>query len=262
MGRGPEWLLRCGAAEALGASGATVETEVVELTDDYAGETEACFELIRQVSDRVSGAIKQGAFPVVLSGSCFLAALGVVAGLDEEAPGVAWFDAHPDFSTPETITDGYLDSMGLAILVGDAWQGMLATIPGAHPVPDTAVVLAGARAMEDDQVVRLQASAIKQVPSRELSSSGALASALEALAPRLTGLYLHIDLDVLDAEEAQVNIYSVPDGITADQLVSRVEDVLESGLVKAMSLTAYDPEVDRENRVAPVVDRLLRAAVA
>lgn len=262
MGRGPEWLLECGAAQTLGASGATVETEVLELSADYAGETEACFELIRLVRDRVSGAIEDGAFPVVLSGSCFLAALGVVAGLSEKAPCVAWFDAHSDFSTPETITDGYLDSMGLAILVGDAWQGMLATIPGAHPVPDTAVVLAGVRATEDDQVVRLQASAIKQVPPPDLAARQALASALEALAPPPTGLYLHLDLDVLDAAEVPVNIYSVPDGITADQLVSRVQEVFDSGLVKAVSLTAYDPECDPENRMAPVAERLLRVVAA
>ena len=86
--------------------------------------------------------------------------------------------------------------------------------------------------------------------------------ALDALEPEPTGLYLHVDLDVLDAEAAQVNIYSVPDGISADQLVSRVEQVLETGAVKAMSLTAYDPECDREGRVPPVADRLLRAAAS
>ena len=64
---------------------------------------------------------------------------------------------------------------------------------------------------------------------------------------------------MLDVEEAQANIYSAPDGLTADQLVSRVEEVLESGAAKAMALTAYDPECDRESRVPPVADRLLRA---
>jgi arginase len=259
VGRGPERLLQCGAAEALSVCGATVETEVVELTEKIYSETAGCFELVRQVQERVDAAIGKGAFPVVLSGSCCFAALGVVAGLDEKAPGVVWFDAHPDFNTPESSNSGYFDGMGLAVLIGDAWQGMLATVPGAHPVPDTAVVQAGARDFEDGEELRLRESGIKYLRSEELASSDALAGALEALEPEPTGRYLHVDLDVLDVEEAQVNIYSAPDGLTADQLLSRVEDVLESGAVKAMSLTAYDPECDRESRVPPVADRLLRA---
>jgi arginase len=259
VGRGPERLLGCGAAEALGASGATVETEMVELTEDFSNEPEGCFELIRQIGDRVSAAAGKGAFPVVLSGSCCLAALGVVAGLDESAPGVIWFDAHSDFNTPETTTSGYFDGMGLAALIGDAWQGMLGTVPGARPVPDTAVVQAGVRDFDDDDERRLRESGIKSLGPEELASSDALTQALDALEPAPTGLYLHVDLDVLDAEAAQVNIYSAPDGISADQLVSRVEEVLRTGAVKAMSLTAYDPECDREGRVPPVAGRLLEA---
>ena len=262
VGRGPERLLECGAAEALGASGATVETEMVELTEDFSNEAEGCFELIRRVGDHVSAATGKGAFPVILSGSCCLAALGVTAGLGEGAPGVVWFDAHSDFNTPETTTSGYLDGMGLAVLIGDAWRGMLRTVPGARTVSATAVVQGGVRDFDDDDERRLSESGIKSLRPLELASGDALGAALDALEPEPTGLYLHVDLDVLDAEAAQVNIYSVPDGISADQLVARVEQVLETGAVKAMSLTAYDPECDREGRVPPVADRLLRAAAS
>jgi hypothetical protein len=43
MGRGPERLLAGGAAEALGAAGSTVDTEVVELTGKFSNEIGACF---------------------------------------------------------------------------------------------------------------------------------------------------------------------------------------------------------------------------
>lgn len=262
VGRGPELLLERGAAEALGASGATVETEMVELTEHSSNEAEGCFELIRRVGDRVSAAADRGAFPVILSGSCCFAALGVTAGLGEGAPGVVWFDAHSDFNTPETTTSGYFDGMGLAVLIGDAWRGMLRTVPGARPLPATAVVQGGVRDFDDDDERRLRESGIKSLRPGELASGAALAAALDALEPEPTGLYLHVDLDVLDSEAARVNIYSVPDGISADQLVSRVEQVFETGTVKAMSLTAYDPECDRERRVPPVAARLLGAAAS
>jgi arginase len=259
VGRGPEALLANGAAEALEASGATVDTHVVELTEQFSSEVRLCFELIRRVGERVAAARAAGAFPVVLSGSCCFAALGVVAGLGERAPGVVWFDAHGDFNTPETTTHGYFDGMGLAVLVGDAWQGMLGTVPGARPLPSTAVVLAGARDFDDDEVVRLRDSEVTQVTPQQLTSGDALGEALRSLEPEPTGLYLHLDLDVLDRDAANVNIYSAPGGLTPEQLTARVEEVIQTGLVRALAVTAYDPQCDREQRVPPVATGLLGA---
>ena len=135
----------------------------------FSNEIDAGFELIRRMSDRVRAAIHDGAFPVVLSGSCF-AAVGVVAGLDEVAPGVVWFDAHGDFNCPETTISGYFDGMGLAILTGGAWQGLLATVPGAKPVPESAVILTGARSLDPPEKPRLEASAVTWLPPQSIES--------------------------------------------------------------------------------------------
>jgi len=260
MGRGPEQLLASGAAEALGAAGAIVATEVVELTGKFSNEIEACFELIRLVRGRVDAALGEGAVPVVLSGSCCFAALGVMAAMDESAPGVVWFDAHGDFNTPETTTFGYFDGMGLAVLTGSAWQAMLRTVPGAKPLPESAIVLAGARDFDDEEARRLRDSEIKHLTAERIVSDEALDGAMAAVVPEPTALYLHVDLDVLDLEqEGPVNIYSAPGGITAEQLASRVEQVLRTGSVRAVALTAYDPECDAEGRVPPIANRLLRA---
>lgn len=129
VGRGPERLLERGAEEALAGSGADVRTEVLELEEEFDNEIDASFALIRMLSAEVRESVRDGAFPVVLSGSCF-ASVGIVAGLDEPSPGVVWFDAHGDFNTPETTESGYFDGMGLAVLTGSAWQGMLATVEG------------------------------------------------------------------------------------------------------------------------------------
>jgi arginase len=140
VGCGPERLLELGAEAALGSNGAIVETDVIELDARFGatgrGEGDAAFELIRLVAERVRGARAARAFPVVLAGSCF-AAVGVVAGLDEASPGAVWLDAHADFNEPATTVSGYLDGMGLAVLTGSAWQALLATVPGAKPVPES-----------------------------------------------------------------------------------------------------------------------------
>jgi len=109
VGRGPEHLLAAGADVALGAHGARVRRELIELDPRFLttgmGEEDATFELIRRVADSVRAARTAGAFPVVLSGSCFTG-VGVVAGIDEASPGVVWFDTHGDFNEPSTTQYG------------------------------------------------------------------------------------------------------------------------------------------------------------
>ena len=193
----------------------------------------------------------------MLGGSCFNG-VGVVAGLDEAAPGVVWCDAHSDFSEPVTSTSGYFDSMGLAVLTGSAWQGMLATVPGAKPVPEPAVVLAGARAFDPSEAERLGASQIVQVSAADMRSPDAVVSAVSGIDPEITGLYVHLDLDVLDASVATVNIYSEPGGVDGDHLDALLAALLETQPVRAVSLTAYDPGRDTGDRVPPIAMRLLQ----
>jgi arginase len=256
VGRGPERLVELGAEEALAAAGVPVRTEVVELAEEFSNEVDASFELVRLVAARVRAAVRERAFPVVLSGSCF-AAVGVVAGLDEWSPGVVWFDAHADFNSPETTISGYFDGMGLAVLTGGAWQGLLATVPGARPVPETAVVLAGARDFDEPEERRLEASDVAHLSADSVSSPESLLRSVAGLRPAPTGLYLHVDLDVLDIREAHVNVYSVPDGLSAARLESLVAAVLDEAPVRAVSLTAYDPRCDVGDRVPPIARRLL-----
>ena len=259
VGRGPEHLLEHGAEAALGSAGARVSTDVIELEGPHSDEIEACFELISIVGKRVRAAVARGAFPVILSGSCF-AAVGVVAGLGERSPGVVWLDAHGDFNEPSTGIHGYFDGMGLAVLTGSAWQGLRAQVEGADPVPETSVVLAGARDLDPPEVVRLESSAITRRAAEELADPERLLAAIAGLAPEPSGIYLHVDLDVLDLEVAKVNAYAAPGGLSAGELRSNVAAVLGRGDVRALSLTAYDPGCDTGDAVPPIALSLLELA--
>ncbi len=260
VGRGAEKLLEAGAEEALAKGGARVSLEILELKDDSrdrsgASEAKASFDLMELVASRVKEAVEDGAFPVLLSGSCF-AGLGVVTGLVEESPGVVWFDAHADFNTPDSTIEGYFDGMGLAILTGGAWRA-LADQSGIASIPESAVLLAGARDFDPLEEQRLESSEVHHLPPQRIDSDDAVARAAGELDPAPSGLYLHVDLDVLDTEEARVNIYSAPDGLSAAQLTSQIGSLLDACPVRAISLTAYDPEVDAEGRVPPIAMRLL-----
>ena len=259
VGRGPERLLEAGAAEALGSAGGAVDTETVEFEGRFSSEVNTSFDLMRQLSERVRAAREDGAFPVILSGSCF-AAVGVMAGLAEPAPAVVWLDAHADFNTPESTVFGYFDGMGLAILTGGAWRSMRAALPGAGPVPEEAVVLAGARDLDENERLRLRESRITHLTPKELTSAGPVLKAVEPMSP--SGVYVHVDLDVLDPADGRVNIYSAPGGVRAGRLDAIVSELLERLPVRALSLTAYDPDADPDGRVPPIALGLLRRLAA
>jgi arginase len=262
VGRGPERLIEAGAERALASRGAKVSVELVELKDDDRGrsgasEAKSAFELISLLAAAVRRTIDEGAFPVVLSGSCFASA-GVVTGLEESSPGVVWFDAHGDFNTPESSVDGYFDGMPLAILTGGAWRTMVSERE-VRIVPESAVVQAGARDFDPLEQLRLDSSSIHRLPPDAVASEDAVTRAVDSLEPAPTGLYLHVDLDVLDSEEAKVNIYSAPNGLSAAQLEAQVRSLLDTRPIRAVSLTAYDPECDSDARVPPIAVRLLEA---
>ena len=154
---------------------------------------------------------------------------------------------------------GYFDGMGLAILTGGAWRSMRAALPGAGPVPEEAVVLAGARDLDENERTRLRESRITHVPPEALTGAGPLLEAVEPMLP--SGVYVHVDLDVLDPADGRVNIYSAPGGVQGhlDEIVS---ELLERLPVRAPSLTAYDPEADPDGRVPPIALGLLRRLAA
>ena len=263
VGNGPGHLLAHGAADALASAGATVTVREVELDERFlasgSGEGDAGFELMRLVADEVRRARRAGAFPVLLAGSCFNG-VGVVAGLEEPAPGVVWLDAHSDFNEPASSLEGYLDGMGLAILTGSAWQAMRERVLAAPAVPEQRVVLAGARSFEPPEVERLAGSAIVKLPADELAAPDRLLAAIEAIEP--SGVYLHIDLDVLDEAVAGVNVYSAAGGLDADQLDALVGELVRRAPVRAVSLTAYDPACDPDDRVPGIARQLLETVAA
>jgi arginase len=180
----------------------------------------------------------------------------MVTGLGERSPGVVWFDAHGDFNTPESTVDGYFDGMPLAILTGGAWLTMVSGRE-LRTIPESAVVLAGARDFDPLERLRLDSSSVHRLPPDHIDAEDAVARAVDLIDPPATGLYLHLDLDVLDSDEARVNIYSVPGGLNASQLTAQVRSLMDTRPVRGVSLTAYDPECDPEDRVPPIAMGLL-----
>jgi arginase len=255
VGAGPDRLLDEGAVEALEAAGHDVDVVRVVPQAGSTNEIGASFEVVRRVSEAVSRAVEDGAFPIVLSGNC-LSSIGIVAGLGRDV-GIVWLDAHADFNTPESSLSGFADGMGLAVLTGTSWNALRETVPGYRIVPEENVVLVGIRDVDDGERGRLDGS-----PLQVVEPGGAVEPALETLRDRIEDVYLHIDLDVLDPSEGHANEYAAPGGLTADAVEQVVSATTGRLAVRAAALTAYDPAADADGRIPPIANRLLTRIAA
>jgi arginase len=139
---------------------------------------------------------------------------------------------------------------------------MLTSVPGARPLPESHVVLAGARDIDPPEAIRLAASRIVHLSVDHLRSPDALVEAVSGMSPEMTGLYVHLDLDVLDSSVATVNVYNSANGLDADHLNALIAALFQTFPVRAISVGTYDPAFDSEERVPPIALRILRTIAA
>ena len=144
------------------------------------------------------------------------------------------------------------------MLTGSGWRAARATVDGLQPVAEENVVLVGARSIDPGEDERLERSGVALV------RDAAVASALDALHERVSDVYLHVDLDVLDPSEGGANWWSEPDGLTLAEVESVVDEVARRFRIRAAALTAYDPRCDPEGRIplaAAAIAARVRGAV-
>lgn len=220
----------------------------------WRAEIRTGFDLAAGVSEAVRTARASGSFPIILAGNCG-AALGVVAGLGGTPP-VLWFDAHGDFNTPETTIGGFLDGMSVATMTGRCWTELAKTIPGFEPVPENRVWLLGVRDLDPLEFLALSNSAVKRFGPSIIGAGTA-----RAIAPHFNGQrpYLHIDLDALDPRECRVNVYQAPEGLTVTKVADFCGALKAIAPPAAVTFSAYDPQVDSDQRGLAAATRILEA---
>jgi arginase len=256
MGAGPQALIDAGFAARLEQHGHRVHRTVIDPpVGSWRAEIRTAFELWMALADAVRAARAENRFPLVLTGNCG-AALGVCAALGSDA-AVVWADAHGDFNTPETTIGGFLDGMALATLVGRCWTTIVRRIPGFAPIDERCVWLLGARHLDPLEAEALERSAIHHLTSSSVRP--ALVEQIAAELPAGAPLYLHLDLDVLDADAARANQFAVREGVSPADLAAFCGTLRAVRPPSAITVSAYDPEADTDGRAREAAFLLIDA---
>jgi len=241
MGLGPAGLIES-LTPILSELGHGVAIEEIEMADSPIGEISTTFSLCSSVASRVAEALKSDAFPLVLSGNCNMA-VGAIAGCGCATTGVVWFDAHGESTTPETTESGFLDGMGIAILTGACWKKVARRIPNFLPVAGERILLFGSRDVESAEIELLNRTNVQRS-----SGLAGLQRRIEVMAREVAGIYVHLDLDVLDPTEATANQWATPGGASIELLLKAAQLIRRQVKITGLGIGSYDPNFDRDRK--------------
>jgi arginase len=218
----------------------------------------------RLLAESVRLAVYNNRFPLVLAGNCNSCA-GTIAGIDSKRLGIIWFDAHGDFNTPETTVTGFLDGMGLAMAAGRCWRSLLRTIPGFNPVPESCIVHVGSRDLDMQERKMFEEANVPLVtinPTGEIDILSAFEAALVTLKNRVDRVYLHIDMDVLEAEQGKPNHLAVPGGLPSGIVEKAIRIIKKHLKLEGCAIASFDPDYDKDNSVLNDGFRLINAILS
>jgi arginase len=205
------------------------------------------------LADGVGRTVREKLRPVSIAGDC-CTAIGVLAGLQRAGidPMLVWFDAHGDFNTWETSPSGFIGGMPLAMMVGRGDQTMPQAV-GLRALPEERVLLTDARDLDPAERELLAASKLVHLPDAEALLSYPLPSG---------PLYVHFDTDIVVLKESPAHNFPAQGGPSSTVIRSVFERLAQSGQVVAVSLSAWNPDLDRDHKSENVSLSLLQTLVS
>lgn len=196
-------------------------------------------------------------FPLVLGGDCSILIGSMLALRKIGRFGLFFIDGHTDFGYPSTSQTGGAAGMDLALVCGRGPE-VLTNIEGLRPlVQESNVVVFGHRDIEDPltyiwrDILETDIDLYSLTTIREMGISQAANQAIAKLQKNnLEGVWIHLDVDVLDDEIMPAVDSRQPGGMSYAELSQLLKLVLSSGLAVGLEITIFDPTLDQNRSIA------------
>ncbi len=257
--RMPDALRAAGIVERLGASdaGDVVPAAYDPSWEPGAGTRNAAAIAKHAVAlaDGLGTVLAEGSFPVVLGGDCSVLVGSMLALRRLGRFGLAFVDGHLDFRHPGNGDVQAAAGEELALITGRGDPRLTDIEDRAPLVRDRDVVAIGfgIGPIEGGTPDILDTS-IGLVGRYDLRRVGAEQAARGALARlpthSLEGIWVHVDVDVLDGELMPAVDSPGADGLTWDEFERLVGCLVADPLAVGLELTIFDPDLDPDGSLA------------
>ncbi|MGJ4842933.1 arginase family protein [Leifsonia sp. Le1] len=218
------------------------------------------FSALTTVRDAATAELMLLDAPVVtIGGDCAADLASVQHAVAVAEPGsvaLVWFDAHADINDVGSSPSSAFHGMVVRALLGDAPDGLASAGPSL--LSPAQVILAGTRALDDDESAYIEEMGIRMLGPADLDDPAALVAAVEATGA--TSVYVHIDLDVLDPATISGIGYPEPFGVQPEALCDAVRALRGRFELAGAAITEFAPESpDAAGRDMAVILRILGA---
>ena len=273
MERTPAELRRLGLLDALAELAPTdtgdlaIEPGFREDPDPRAKNRDLIAAMLPRLADRVAAALAEDADArlLVLGGDC-TAHAGALAGLRRIRPdariGLAWFDAHGDFNTPDTTPSGNVWGMPFAMILGRGEPDLVAAAEGPTVRMDHAALLGG-QVLDEQESRDLAASPVAHFGAGMLATdAGRAALGAWARALPVDAIYVAFDVDAIDASERIGVAMPEPRGLALQTAVESLRILAAAKPILGFGATGVVVADGDMRKTIDGVSTLARAAMA
>ena len=268
---GPDIMANGGIQDLLKDMNATVRVSNAELSErektEYGNWRKMGYANGR-LADNIMQNEADGYFTVAFLASC-PSSLGVLGGLqqsltstDTSEVSILWLDAHADYNTPETTRSGSMGGMPLAIANGLALQQVRRDSKLEPALPSSHIVTAGLRDVDPMEQHLLDVNRIENISVDDIRGiTQNVYDQMDALSAVSDKIYVHIDLDILDAKEVPFHNYPTENGPTSYELAAMFKEIFAKYPKAAAIGFASIPANDPGDTTLQAVNRMVVGAV-
>ena len=198
------------------------------------------------LNETVARLSKEGLFPLGLLSNCN-SLTGMLGGMQHSGPGrrplsvgLIWLDAHADYNTPETTLSGMLGGMPVAVAAGKCLFRLRLKAGLDPPIPEKNIIMMCVRDMdplEEELVLNSHITLISTEETIELLPR--MKEEYTKLCDRVDVVYIHIDLDVLDAPDIPGHNFQIPNGPNPIQLGEALKYMMQNPKVGALGIASF-----------------------
>jgi arginase len=215
----------------------------------------AVVEVAEETAQRVGEAHAAGHLPLVIGGDCTIE-LGTVAALlsSGERLGLIYFDVHPDLNVPDSVSEGALDWMGMAHMLGEEGAAEpLSRFGPRFPLlgeEDMFLFSYGPEQATEWERQVIERRGLEGTPVEKVSTDpeDAAAHALAQMEPRFDRLLVHFDVDTVDFTDLPLSENTGRnEGLPFDVAIRALRALLNSEQLAAVTITEFNPDHGEED---------------
>ena len=248
-----------------------------EVLEPYAKRLDAIAEMYRRIESTVSGSIKKGNLPIVISGD-HSSAGGTIAGIKKAYPnkrlGVIWVDAHADLHSPYTSPSGNVHGMPLATAIHEDniqcknnepeqetiwhWNEMKGSNKRVLPKDLIFIGVRSTEAPEDEIMKRYNIPNITVEESRKMGADKTAEKASSYLKD-CDIIYVSFDVDSMDPEVSEGTGTPVPGGFLEIEVRNILLALLRDERLCCFEMVEINPLLDlKGNSMAEAAFRIFK----